>query len=94
MYKTDKLTPQMIKFLEVLPKKLANISATCRAVHISRQTYYNWSKSNVIFAERVWEVREGVYDDVETLLYTIAIGGNTTALIFYSKCQMRNRGYY
>ncbi len=83
----------MIKFLEVLPKKLANISVTCRAVHISRQTYYNWLKSNEVFTERVWEVREGVYDDVETLLYTIALSGNTTALIFFSMCQMRNRGY-
>jgi len=43
------LTRVQEQFIECYRKKFLNVSATCRAVGISRQTYYRWRENSDTF---------------------------------------------
>ena len=45
------------------------------------------------FKNRADEIREGMLDNVESVLYRQAMEGNTTSLIFLLKTQAKDRGY-
>lgn len=81
------------RFLNVFPLKMLNISATCKAVGIHRSTYYDWVYKSDTFNTFLRDTREGLFDDIETLIYKMALEGNTRMLIFIAKTKMRNRGY-
>jgi len=55
------------RFIEVFPKKLLNIAATCRAVNIHRSTYYRWVDKSDTFRRNLHDASEGLKDDVETI---------------------------
>lgn len=79
--------------LSLLNANGGNISAACEAVGISRKTFYEWKKSDEAFADAYEEVREKVGDNVETALYTAALGGNVVGQIFLLKTRYADRGY-
>jgi len=82
------------RFLQVFEKKLCNIKATCLAVQISRQTYYNWMDKVDTFKKEIADVQESFFDDLETKLYKKAIiDEDNTMLIFLAKTKMKHRGY-
>lgn len=82
------------RFLQVFEKKLCNIKATCLAVKISRQTYYNWIDKVDTFKKEIDDVQESFFDDLETKLYKKAIvDEDNTMLIFLAKTKMKHRGY-
>ena len=82
------------KFLELFEKKLCNIKATCMAIQISRQTYYNWMDKVDTFKKGVEDIVESFYDDLETKMYKKAIiDEDNTMLIFLAKTKMKHRGY-
>lgn len=81
-------------FIEVFPKKDCNISQTCKAINISRETYNRWYNSNEKFRKAIDEIREAYKDDVESKIYKVAlIDENPTMLIWLSKTQLKDRGY-
>lgn len=88
------LTSIQEQFIEIFPKKLLNVSATCKAVKISRQTYYRWRDTCDTFSVFLRDTAEGMKDDVETiLLQKIFIDRDNRALYFFMKTKMRDRGY-
>lgn len=93
-YEAIGLNARQAEFLRVYPKKLFNISKTCRIVGINRKTFYRWKKSNPEFLSQINDLREGLYDDVESIiLHKIFVENDTTSLIFFMKTQMKDRGY-
>lgn len=71
----------------------AHVSNTCKAVGISRKTFYEWKRKDQSFSDQVDEVAEAVVDNVESALYRNALEGNVTAQIFMLKCKGKERGY-
>lgn len=88
------LSDKQIRFLKIYPNKMANVKQTCKAVLIHRSTYYDWLKKNPVFKQEAYEIKEGLYDDVETILKEkVLIEKDTTALIFFTKTKMKHRGF-
>lgn len=81
-------------FAETFPRKLCNVSQTCKAINISRETFYRWYNSNEKFKALVNDSREGYKDEIESKMYKLAlIDENPTMLIWLSKTQLKDRGY-
>ena len=82
------------RFVEVFPKKLLNVAATCRAVHIHRSTYYRWVDKCDTFRRNLHDASEGLKDDIETIILEKAlIDEDLQFLMLYAKAKMRDRGY-
>ena len=81
------------KTLEAYAKKGCNVSATCKAVGISRMHFYRMKKKNKKFAEGLDEVYEAMIDNVESQLLSKINGGDITAMIFFLKTKGKARGY-
>ena len=81
------------KFLEIFKKKAGNISSTCDAMGIVRQTYHNWYNTDENFRRDADNVKEGLLDFAESKLFELMNEKNPTALIFYLKTQGKKRGY-
>lgn len=79
--------------VDVFRKKGCNISATCSALNISRQTYYNWLKNDEELKREIEDSTEAVLDNVESKLLSAINDGNMTAIIFYLKTKGKKRGY-
>jgi len=80
-------------FLAALIDSMGNISESCKAVQISRQTFYNWIEKDGEFKRKVDEVNESLIDFAETQLMKKIKEGDTTALIFFLKTKGKTRGY-
>ena len=69
-----------------------NISAVARAFGVTRTAVYNYIKKYDMW-HLVEEQREKILDNVESKMYSLALSGNTTAMIFFLKCQGKHRGW-
>jgi thiaminase len=95
-YSVNGLTITQKKFLCVFYVRLCNVSQSCRAVGISRQTFYRWCKGykSDTFSIAVREVEESLYDDAESIIYEkIFVNKDTQMLIHFSSTKMKSRGY-
>jgi hypothetical protein len=82
------------QFVEIFPKKLLNVAATCRAVRIHRSTYYRWVDKCDTFRRNLHDASEGLKDDIETIILEKAlIDEDLQFLMLYAKAKMRDRGY-
>lgn len=82
-------------YLEALRKTFGNITQSCKAVGISRQTHYDWLKNDEEFkqAYESEDYDEMFMDLVESKLTEEAINNNTAILIFLAKTKLKKRGY-
>ncbi len=80
-------------FLENFKLSAANISISCEASNISRQTYYNWRKQDGDFARDCEDIEERNLDLAEMKLLTAIREGKTAELLFYLKTKGKKRGY-
>lgn len=87
------LTEIQIKALEVFESQGANVTAACKAVGISRQTFYHWSDNSDTYKRKVHEIRESMIDFAESSLKKQIKDGNTSATIFFLKTIGKSRGY-
>lgn len=69
-----------------------NMSAIARKHGKSRAWMYEYIRNNGLW-KCVEESREKMIDNVESALYSQALAGNTTAMIFFLKTQGKSRGY-
>ena len=95
-YSVNGLTITQKKFLCVFYIRLCNVSQSCRALGISRQTFYRWCKGykSDTFSMAVREVEESLFDDVESIMYEkIFVNKDSQMLIHFSKTKMKSRGY-
>jgi hypothetical protein len=72
---------------------LGNISISCEASSISRQTYYNWIKQDADFANQCKDIEERNLDLAEMKLLNAIREGKTAELLFYLKTKGKKRGY-
>ena len=88
--KTDTHKRAVLKALEA---SMGIVSTACKKADISRETFYNWKKKDKEFAKKVEEASEIAKDFVESKLYKLINDENATAIIFYCKTKMKERGY-
>ncbi len=81
------------KIIEVYRKKGCNISATCAALGISRQSFYNYKDSSEKLREQIEEADEAILDFAESKLMEHIDNGDVTSLIFLLKTKGKKRGY-
>ena len=81
------------KIVDMYKKKGCNISATCNALNISRQTFYNYRDSNQKLSDQINEADEAILDFAESKLVEHINSGDVTSLIFLLKTKGKNRGY-
>lgn len=81
------------KIIEVYRKKGCNISATCAALGISRQSFYNYKDSSEKLREQLEEADEAILDFAESKLMEHINDGDVTSLIFFLKTKGKARGY-
>jgi phage antirepressor YoqD-like protein len=81
-------------FIEAYQKSFGNISQSCKAVGIARQTYYNWLQEEEFKIElKSIEPSELFLDFLESKLVERVNKGDTTATIFALKTKGKKRGY-
>jgi len=82
-------------FADAYTQTLGNISESCKAVGISRQTYYTWLNKDEDFAEKIKSIEpeELLLDMIDNALVQKVLTGDTTALIFLAKTKGKKRGY-
>lgn len=83
-------------FLETMIKTFGNVTASCKAVGISRQTPYDWADNDPefskLFKDGIFE--EMLLDAVDAKLAKLAVQDeNPTVLIFLAKTKGKKRGY-
>ncbi len=84
------------QFLIAYKTLYGNIAASCRVVHVVRQTFYNWKvdDANFMAALEQIEPEEDFMDALEGELRKKAlIDKDTTMQIFMAKTKMKSRGY-
>jgi len=67
-----------------------NITLSCKAIGISRQSFYKWLKEKR-FKQEFEEVKLEPIENVESKLYATALEGNVTAMIYYLKNNYRDK---
>lgn len=74
-------------FIDAYGKSFGNITQSCKAADISRQTYYNWMLNDSEFKSAVdlTEPAEVFLDFLESKLIQRINDGDTTAVIFALK---------
>lgn len=83
-------------FLEAMIKTFGNISASCRAIGISRKTIYQWAKEDPEFKADIESdaYQEAYMDAIEGKLAKLGLQDeNPTVLIFLAKTKAKKRGY-
>jgi hypothetical protein len=79
--------------LEALKASLGVVSTACESVGISRQTHYDWMKSDPTYRQSVDALADLGLDFAETHLFELIRSGNPSAIIFFLKTKGKRRGY-
>ncbi len=90
MNKSEHLKKEL---LSSLTKNLGIVSSACKALGISRTTYYKYYNEDKEFKEQVDDIGEATIDFVESKLFELIKEKNVTAIIFYLKTKGKKRGY-
>jgi hypothetical protein len=81
------------KLLEALERSLGIVTPACKEVGISRNTFYEYYKTDIIFKEAVDDINEITLDFVENNLLKKIKEGSERSILFYMKYKARKRGY-
>jgi hypothetical protein len=90
-----KHNPKLYKemLLVALEKHLGIVTAACKEVGISRDSYYDYYKTDPEFKRKVDDINEIVIDFAESQLYKKIKAGSERSILFYMKYKGRKRGY-
>ena len=80
-------------FLTLLGSQRGNITNTCEATGVSRQTYYDWREQDPKFRARLATVTEERIDMVEDALLLAIQSMDVTAIRYFLDAQAKSRGY-
>lgn len=79
--------------IKIFKAKLCNISATCDAANISRQTFYSYMEKDKKFETAVENAKEGLIDFAETKMMEGINNGDSSLIQFFLRTKGRKRGY-
>ena len=81
------------KLVETYRRKGCNISATCEALGISRETFYEWCDKFPHIKQGIEAAQESLVDYADTKLMEKVQEGNMQALQFFLKAKGKKRGF-
>ena len=81
------------EFLLQLRECFGIVSTACRNSGVGKSSYYNWLQEDPEFASVAHEIISEQGDFVEGQLLKQIKYGNVTAIIFYCKTKLKDRGY-
>ena len=90
-YKKRKMHNKRI--VDVFIKNNFKVTATCRQLKISIETFYRWQKEYPELNYQLNLAKESIKDDVETALIQKAKEGDTQLLLYLAKTLLKERGY-
>ncbi len=79
--------------IKLIDDTSGNLSVVARALNVNRSTVYRFMEKHPTVKQALDEAREKMIDNVESKLYSKALDGDTTAMIFFLKTQGKSRGY-
>jgi len=79
--------------LKALEKSLGIVSAACKDVGLSRDTFYDYYKKDEEFKRKVDELNEFTLDFVESQLMKKIKEGSEKSIQFYMRYKAKKRGY-
>ena len=79
--------------IEAMRKHMGVVALACKAVDISRETHYDWLKTDSAYRESVETIKEETLDFAESKLLQKINSGDTVSILFYLKTQGKKRGY-
>ena len=81
------------KMIQALELNLGNVTASCKAMNISRDTHYRWMKEDKEYRRAVKDMENAALDFAESSLLKQIAKGNPLSTIFFLKCKGKKRGY-
>ena len=90
----DGLKDNQIKFVNAYVNSYCNVSKACKAIEITRQTFYRWSKESDSFREAVEQSKEALKDRWEDEINKqVFEDRNPVVLNKFAPMVLRDRGY-
>lgn len=92
----ENLTKTDIKkkaMIDALTSTLGIVSIACQKVGISRQTHYEWLRTDDTYKLECNDIKNYSIDFVESKLFECIKDKRETSIIFYLKTQAKDRGY-
>lgn len=90
----EELSTSQQAFISALEVNMDNATKACKAAGIARSTYYVWLDESDVFAQAVNDVREGLIDKAESVLYGHMFDEKSLdATKYYLDRKGKGRGY-
>jgi len=89
----NRIDRQKAEMIKELNDSRGNVSVACGAVSISRVTHYEWCKDDEEYKRDVDDIRESLFDFVESELRENIEDGKEASIFFFLKTQCKQRGY-
>jgi hypothetical protein len=80
-------------FLKLFRTKAGIVTAACVAAGIGRHTFYDWIKTDKVFAAAIEDINEQMLDFAESKLQAAIGTGASWAVCFFLKCKGKARGW-
>jgi hypothetical protein len=81
------------QLLIALEKHLGIVTAACKEVGISRDSYYDYYNDDPEFRRKVDDINEIAIDFTESQLFKQIKSGSERSILFFMKYKGRKRGY-
>ena len=79
--------------IETLKKRFGFVSRACQELRISRQTHYDWLKSDLTYKQEFDMLFEELLDLAEMKLFELVGKGDFKAIKFFLSAKGKSRGY-
>jgi AcrR family transcriptional regulator len=81
------------KLLEALERSLGIVTPACKEVGVSRNTFYDYYRTDAKFKTAVDDIQEIALDFAENQLLKKVKEGSERSILFYMRYKGRKRGY-
>jgi predicted DNA-binding protein YlxM (UPF0122 family) len=90
----DGLSDKQVKFINAYVNNYCNVSKACKAIEVTRQTFYRWSKESDSFREAVEQAKEALKDRWEDEINRqVFEDRNPIVLNKFAPMVLKDRGY-
>jgi len=79
--------------VELIKDCMGNMTLVSKRQGVARSTIQRWVEDEKVLQDAFAQARETMLDNAESKLYSNALNGDTTSLIFFLKTQGKRRGY-